>query len=226
VRGWLRTQRGLVPVARWLGRHSPPTAGWLDPSVRPEYGVLAPWGDGHLLRWIARRPVVQDNFGDDVGARSFELAERYYAADTEAEALDILRELRVRYVVVRGSGSGHGAGYGPASMLVRLHRLRGSSGSVKTGEGASRRVPALEHHRPPRRPGRDERAGRSRPAYALEVVPGPRRRRRAGRASRRLVAHRRRRRFTTRLRRPPIPTAATPSARPTRTAAPIRRAPA
>jgi asparagine N-glycosylation enzyme membrane subunit Stt3 len=173
VRGWLPTQRGLVPVARWLGRNSPPTAGWLDPSARPEYGVLAPWGDGHPLRWIARRPVVQDNFGDDAGARGFELAERYYAADSEAEALAILRELRVRYVVVRGSGSGHGEGYGPASLLARLHRLKGSSGSYAEG-GATRRIPALEHHRLLLdAEGRDERAGASRPAYKLfEVVPG------------------------------------------------------
>ncbi len=175
VRGWLRIQRGLVPVARWLERHSPPTAGWLDPSARPEYGVLSAWGDGHLLRWVARRPVVQDNFGDDVSAHGFELAERYYAAASEAEALAILRELRVRYVVVRGSGSGHGAGYGPASMLARLHGFKGSSGAYAEGEGgATRRVPPLEHHRLLLdAEGRDERAGKSRPAYKLfEVVPG------------------------------------------------------
>jgi dolichyl-diphosphooligosaccharide--protein glycosyltransferase len=177
VRGWLRTQRGLVPVARWLRSHSPPTAGWLDPAAQPEYGVLAPWGDGHLLRYVARRPMVQDNFGDDVGARNFALAERYFAAESEAEALAILRELRVRYVVVRGAGSGHGAGYGPASLFARLHRLKGSSGSFGAGEGREPlRVPALERHRLLLdTEGRDARAGESRPAYKLfEVVPGAR----------------------------------------------------
>jgi hypothetical protein len=177
VRGWLRTQRGLVPVAGWLGRHSPPTAGWLDPSAQPEYGVLAPWGDGHLLRYVARRPVVQDNFGDDVGARGFELAERYFSADSEEEALAILRELGVRYVLVRGAGSGHGEGYGPASLFARLHRLKGSSGSFRAGEGGEPlRVPALLRHRLLLdAEGRDERAGASRPAYKLfEVVAGAR----------------------------------------------------
>ena len=177
IRGWQRTQRGLVPVAHWLALHSPPTSGWLDPAARPEYGVLAAWGDGHLLRWVARRPVVQDNFGDDVGTRNFALAERYYAATSEEEALAILADLRVRYVVVRGTGSGHGRGYGPESLFARLHWLKGTSGSLASGpEGGAIRVPALAHHRLLfDAEARDVRAGESRPAYKLyEVVPGAR----------------------------------------------------
>jgi asparagine N-glycosylation enzyme membrane subunit Stt3 len=177
IRGWQRTQRGLVPLARWLALHSPPTSGWLDPAARPEYGVLAAWGDGHLLRWVARRPVVQDNFGDDVGARNFALAERYYAATSEQEALAILTDLQVRYVVVRGSGSGHGGGYAPESLFARLHWLKGSSGSLGAGsEGAVIRVAALAHHRLLfDAEARDARAGESRPAYKLyEIVPGAR----------------------------------------------------
>jgi asparagine N-glycosylation enzyme membrane subunit Stt3 len=177
IRGWQRTQRGLVPVARWLALHSPPTSGWLDPGAQPEYGVLAAWGDGHLLRWIARRPVVQDNFGDDVGADNFAQAERYYASTSEAEALAILAALRVRYVVVRGSGSGHGGAYAPESLFARLHWLKGSSGSLAVGpEGSTVQVPALAHHRLLLDAAtRDARAGESRPAYKLyEVVAGAR----------------------------------------------------
>lgn len=175
IRGWQRTQRGLVPIARWLAAHSPPTSGWLDPTARPEYGVLAAWGDGHLLRWVARRPVVQDNFGDDVGTRNFALAERYYAATSEQEALAILADLQVRYVLVRGSGSGHGEGYAPESLFARLHWLKGSSGSLGAGpQGAVIRVPALAQHRLLLdAEARDAQAGHSRPAYKLyEIVPG------------------------------------------------------
>jgi asparagine N-glycosylation enzyme membrane subunit Stt3 len=177
IRGWQRTQRALVPLARWLALHSPPTSGWLDPAARPEYGVLAAWGDGHLLRWIARRPLVQDNFGDDVGARNFALAERYYAATSEQEALAILSDLQVRYVVVRGTGSGHGEGYAPESLFARLHWLKGSSGSLGAGPpGAVIRVAALARHRLLfDAAARDARAGESRPAYKLyEIVPGAR----------------------------------------------------
>lgn len=177
IRGWQRTQRGLVPVARWLALHSPPTSGWLDPGAQPEYGILAAWGDGHLLRWIARRPVVQDNFGDDVGVDNFARAERYFASTSESEALAILAGLRVRYVLVRGSGSGHGGGYAPESLFARLHRLKGTSGSLAAGpEGGTVRVAALAHHRLLLdAAARDARAGESRPAYKLyEVVAGAR----------------------------------------------------
>jgi dolichyl-diphosphooligosaccharide--protein glycosyltransferase len=142
-----RSQRILANVARWLGSHSPKTSGYLDDSQRPEYGVLAPWGAGHMLRYIARRPMVQDNFGDDVGPLNFALAERYFAADSEAQAVAILEELGVRYVVVRGGGSGHGRGYDSRSMFARLQFLRGVSGSFDEGAGPPVRVPALVRHR-------------------------------------------------------------------------------
>ncbi len=144
---WERSQRMLANVARWLGAHSPETSGYLDDSQRPEYGVLAPWDDGHVLRYLARRPMVQDNFGDDVGPRNFALAERYFSAPSETEAVGILKELGVRYVVVRGGGSGQGRGYDSRSMFARLQFLRGVSGSFDEGAGPPLRVPALVRHR-------------------------------------------------------------------------------
>ncbi len=143
ARYWERSQRILANVARWLGAYSPETAGYLDDSQRPEYGVLAPWGDGHVLRYLARRPMVQDNFGDDVGPRNFALAERYFSAPSETEAVGILEELGVRYVVVRGGGSGQGRGYDSRSMFARLQFLRGVSGSFDEGAGPPVRLPAL-----------------------------------------------------------------------------------
>jgi asparagine N-glycosylation enzyme membrane subunit Stt3 len=45
-----------------------PTPGdWLAQTTRPAYGVLAPSDIGHALKYIAQRPVVVDNFLDDVG---------------------------------------------------------------------------------------------------------------------------------------------------------------
>ena len=99
--------------------------------------MLAAWGDGHQLRYVAERPMVQDNFGDDVGERSFALAEAYFAEPSEAAALRIAEQLRARYVVVRGGGSGHSQGYSARSLFARLHKLRGAEGSF--GAAAARR---------------------------------------------------------------------------------------
>ena len=164
----------LHAAAAWLREHSPATAGWLDPEGSPEYGVLTAWGDGHVVRYVAQRPVVQDNFGDDVGRERFDQAEAYFRAASEAEALAIARDLRVRYVLARGSGSGHAPEpYRAESMLVRLYRLRGAAGGLRRGydHTAPSFVPGLEQHRlvyeSPDAPGED--GGR----YKLfEIVPG------------------------------------------------------
>ncbi len=146
--GWQPEQRGLTQVARWLAARSPPTAGYWDASARPEYGVLAAWGDGHVLRYVAERPLVQDNFGDDVDARGFALAEDYYSASSEPAALAIAERLRARYVIVHGAGSGHAQGYAAGSLLKRLHKLRGTEGNVgASGAAPGAYLPALTRHR-------------------------------------------------------------------------------
>jgi asparagine N-glycosylation enzyme membrane subunit Stt3 len=146
--GWQPEQRALARLSGWLAEHTPQTSGFWDTSLRPEYGVLAAWGDGHLLRYVAQRPVVQDNFGDDVSERSFALAEAYFAESDEAEAVRIAEELRARYVVVRAGGSGHSPGYSARSLFARLHKLRGAEGSFGGAPGApGAHVPALAQHR-------------------------------------------------------------------------------
>ena len=139
--------QALVTAARWLADHSPPTEGWLSEGPPPSYGVLTAWGDGHVMRYVAQRPTIQDNFGDDVGADRFEAAERYFASRDERRALEVAADLRIRYVLVREAGSGHAPEpYQPRSMLVRLHRLRGSAGSLRR-DGTSVFAPALTRHR-------------------------------------------------------------------------------
>lgn len=146
-RGDQRTHYG---AALWLGRATPPTRGYLDASVRPEYGVLAPWYAGHLLRYVAERPMVQDNFGVYGGREAFARARAYYAATDEAEARALLERMRVRYVVANRSGAGLASldPSGPRTMTYRLARLFGSAGAARDPETGRRiEVPALAHHR-------------------------------------------------------------------------------
>jgi asparagine N-glycosylation enzyme membrane subunit Stt3 len=155
-----------LDAARWLGLHSPPTSGWLEPGPAPEYGVLAPWGAGHVVRYGSERPVVQDNFGDDVGAEGFAAAEAYFAAPTEVAGLDVLDALRVRYVLLGPTGSGHGRGYGPDTLFAQL---RGAAADASAGRPAP--VHVLARHRvvyqsAPAEPGESE------PQWTLfEVLP-------------------------------------------------------
>jgi dolichyl-diphosphooligosaccharide--protein glycosyltransferase len=106
-------------VARWLAGHTPDPGGYLDPSVQPEYGVLAAWGYGHLLRYYAERPLVQDNFGPYAGGEGFAAARAYFASVDEAAGAEIARSLAARYVVAAPQGSGQ-SWPEPGSLATRL----------------------------------------------------------------------------------------------------------
>jgi asparagine N-glycosylation enzyme membrane subunit Stt3 len=136
-----------LEAGRWLRDHSPPTSGWLAASgPPPEYGVLGPWGWGHALRYASQRPMVQDNFGDDVGTEGWEAAEAYFRAESEFAGLALLERLRVRYVVVGPTGSGHGKGYPPASLFARLRRQDGGPVPAASG-GSLLAASSLSRHR-------------------------------------------------------------------------------
>ena len=38
-----------------------------DAAIAHEYGVMAHWTDGHVIEYVAQRPTIVTNFGDDLG---------------------------------------------------------------------------------------------------------------------------------------------------------------
>ena len=126
----------VLETARWLGAHTPPTSGYFDPSATPEYSILGGWSDGHVLRYVARRPMVQDNFGVYGGRENYELAEQYFASRSEEEAVSLLDRVDARYVVVGPTGSGHSTGYAKDSVFQRAYRQRGTASPDADGPAA------------------------------------------------------------------------------------------
>ena len=146
-------ERMLLQVADWLREHTPAEGDPLDPGDPLDYAVLSHWADGHLLRYVARRPVAVDNFGDDVGEDNFARAEAYYRAETEQEALALLHAMGVRYVVFEYRPIAARAAMGPRTMFARLYLGDGAETDrpFLLGDREVRRteeaVPALERHR-------------------------------------------------------------------------------
>jgi len=136
--------RIVYSSALWARANTPTTAGWLDASVRPAYGVLAPWWIGHLFRYGAQRPMVTDNFGDDVGERNFALERRFWESP-QAEANGILERLEVRYVVAQLGGDPRAEAYAPDSMRSALTGRRGAD--ILDAPGSAQQVPGLERLR-------------------------------------------------------------------------------
>jgi dolichyl-diphosphooligosaccharide--protein glycosyltransferase len=139
-------RRAMLELAIWMSRRTPATAGWLDPTRRPGYGVLAPWEIGHILQYVARRPSVVDNFGDDLGEAGFERARAYFASE-EPAASQILDELGARYVVAQREPPFLGPVPDERSMFASLYYFDGSASPAGEGSLASLQVPALERHR-------------------------------------------------------------------------------
>ena len=139
------TQRDAAfrSAARWLEQASPEA---VHPNDRPEYGVLAPWGLGHLIRYYSRRPMIQDNFGPYAAPENVEHAARYFAEDDEDAAAEILESLGARYVITDIAGAGTGEPYSATSMTRRMVRMRGRAAQIGTGSQATL-VPALARHR-------------------------------------------------------------------------------
>jgi dolichyl-diphosphooligosaccharide--protein glycosyltransferase len=152
IHGWKGGPTELTPLARrnlvrvqmaeWLRAHTPETSGWMGAGV-PEYGVLAPWGLGHVIEHVARRPTVTDGFGDDIGEGNFLLARRYFLA-AEVQACELLEAVKARYVVAQAAANYLGETPGEASMLRALTQRHGAE-VPPTGDGPG--AAALARHR-------------------------------------------------------------------------------
>ena len=132
-----RTEVNLArrDMTTWLRHHTPDTAGYLDSQGEPEYGVLARWGEGHFIKYVARRPTVMGNFGDDLGRDHFLLARSFFDAEPE-RSFEILESLKVRYVVIRSMSesrsmatalfNGDGSRLGRYRLLYEVRALSGT----------------------------------------------------------------------------------------------------
>jgi len=112
--------RALVATARWLRENTPETSGFLDREVKPEYGVLAMWGRGHVIEYRSRRPTIVTNFGDDLGGENFTKSLEYFTATDEDTAASIGDSLGVRFVVTQQNPPIGSPNPGMRSLMARL----------------------------------------------------------------------------------------------------------
>jgi len=79
----------------WLKENTEPTSHYLTPDRgKPEYSVLSWWDYGNWIIFVAKRPVVCNNF--QAGA---DAAARFFTAQNEEDAVKIVKQRGVRYVV-------------------------------------------------------------------------------------------------------------------------------
>jgi len=102
--------QGLLDAMAWIRTHTPPTSGYrLHPGVspthradsgfeHPEYGILAPWDEGHHLIALGHRPNIANPFGIEWFMPGIQRAARFWLAHG-ADAADLLEQFRARFVL-------------------------------------------------------------------------------------------------------------------------------
>ncbi|TAK33004.1 MAG: hypothetical protein EPO21_13850 [Chloroflexota bacterium] len=90
---------GTYATLDWLRTHTPPTSGYDQITVQPEYGIMSPWGYGDIIAGAAQRPAVADG-EHETNLRGFIASQQFFQSTEEDEALRIAKENNVRYVLV------------------------------------------------------------------------------------------------------------------------------
>lgn len=101
---------------------TPDTPGCDGTGARPDYAILSPLSLGHALHYVAGRATPADNFGPYIGWDNFRNVRRFFAAQSEGEALAVARDLGVEWVVTEEEGEEM-----LSSVGRRLHREGGNA---------------------------------------------------------------------------------------------------
>ncbi|MBI5643582.1 MAG: glycosyltransferase family 39 protein [Deltaproteobacteria bacterium] len=82
----------------WVSNNTPPTSNFLEPSIKPEYGIMAQWEFGGWIEAVAKRPSVATVMGTETHGMK-ESAEFFLASD-EREFLEVLDKNGARYFIL------------------------------------------------------------------------------------------------------------------------------
>jgi dolichyl-diphosphooligosaccharide--protein glycosyltransferase len=87
--------RDLYQTLLQLKQLSPEPGDFYSLHEQPQYGVLANWSFGRWINYIGHRPTIADNDG-----YAFEESTRFFLAEDEETANQILTEKKARYILV------------------------------------------------------------------------------------------------------------------------------
>ena len=91
----------VYPSLEWMRDKTPPTSYYLEPELKPEYGVLADFTFGHWITTIGQRPNFCNPFG--IGpwhGKAVRESARFFLTEDETELLPALDKNEIRYVLL------------------------------------------------------------------------------------------------------------------------------
>jgi len=78
----------------WIDENTERTSYYLHPNKKPEYSILSWWDYGNWIVYVAKRPVVCNNF--QAGAID---AAKFFTAQSEKDALKIIKKRGIKYII-------------------------------------------------------------------------------------------------------------------------------
>lgn len=81
----------------WIKDNTPKVSGYYDPSVKPEYGIVATWSLGELAQLVSERPTLATG-NQETGIQGIKTLFRFFQSKSEEEAVDLMAENKLRYV--------------------------------------------------------------------------------------------------------------------------------
>jgi hypothetical protein len=75
---------------------------WLRerPMEEGREAVLASWGAGHMIEWVAQRPTIATNFGSYLGEESYSFGPRVFMCEDDAALERLLAERQIGYLLL------------------------------------------------------------------------------------------------------------------------------
>ncbi|MGE4652536.1 MAG: hypothetical protein AAEJ53_16745 [Myxococcota bacterium] len=156
-----------VQFGRQVREVTPEAAGFLEPGIRPEYGILVPPHLGHRFTYTARRPVPSNNLGPYLDFEKYRFAKDFYEAMQQLGAMKSVDALGVRYVVSTARD------WKPLAFADHLHARNESSVRGRPTTGRLRLVAAAAPIKKQKRTsGRSRKMTLEIPFKLFEVVAG------------------------------------------------------
>jgi asparagine N-glycosylation enzyme membrane subunit Stt3 len=123
---------GKGGVFEWLKNNTPVTSCYDCPLTVPEYGILASWGLGSKLYYLAHRPSVATAFGWE--AHGIYEISGFLTTGNPAIAYDIATRNRARYILIRDED--YNFEFGIAKDGVKKGKLPPGTVSVPDPDGS------------------------------------------------------------------------------------------
>ncbi|GAB4431385.1 MAG: hypothetical protein OHK0040_00620 [bacterium] len=85
---------------KWIKENTPKTSYYLNPTKKPEYGIMTPWDIGHLTIYYGERPVSASNFGHSLRGTGFKDSLAIWQVTDDKDLAKICERNEAKFLII------------------------------------------------------------------------------------------------------------------------------